>query len=120
MTTHPTANPTAASLGGSDHGPDHSSDRSAEVLRRHREYIWPAVTNLYERPLVPDRGQMQYIWDLEGKKYLGFFGGILTISVGHAKGLLSLKAHEHGGHFTAWENPEAVIEDIRATFRPLR
>ena len=31
-----------------------------------------------------------------------------------------LKAHEHGGHFTAWENPEAVIEDIRATFRPLR
>jgi pimeloyl-ACP methyl ester carboxylesterase len=31
-----------------------------------------------------------------------------------------LKAHEHGGHFTAWENPGAVIEDIRATFRPLR
>ena len=31
-----------------------------------------------------------------------------------------LKAHEHGGHFTAWENPQAVIEDIRATFRPLR
>jgi pimeloyl-ACP methyl ester carboxylesterase len=31
-----------------------------------------------------------------------------------------LKAHEHGGHFTPWENPQAVIEDIRATFRPLR
>jgi pimeloyl-ACP methyl ester carboxylesterase len=31
-----------------------------------------------------------------------------------------LNAHEHGGHFTAWENPQAVIEDIRATFRPLR
>jgi pimeloyl-ACP methyl ester carboxylesterase len=31
-----------------------------------------------------------------------------------------LKAHERGGHFTAWENPEAVIEDIRTTFRPLR
>jgi pimeloyl-ACP methyl ester carboxylesterase len=31
-----------------------------------------------------------------------------------------LKAHEHGGHFTPWENPDAVIEDIRATFRPLR
>ena len=31
-----------------------------------------------------------------------------------------LKAHERGGHFTPWENPEAVIEDIRATFRPLR
>ena len=31
-----------------------------------------------------------------------------------------LKAHDRGGHFTPWENPEAVIEDIRATFRPLR
>ena len=31
-----------------------------------------------------------------------------------------LQAHEHGGHFTAWENPGAVIEDIRATFRNLR
>ncbi|ONI74048.1 epoxide hydrolase [Kribbella sp. ALI-6-A] len=31
-----------------------------------------------------------------------------------------LKAHDHGGHFSPWENPEAVIEDIRATFRPLR
>jgi len=31
-----------------------------------------------------------------------------------------LRAHEKGGHFTPWENPEAVIEDIRATFRLLR
>ena len=31
-----------------------------------------------------------------------------------------LKAHERGGHFTPWENPDAVIEDIRATFRGLR
>src|SRR5258707_992896 len=26
---------------------------------------------------------MQYLWDLEGRKYLDFFGGILTVSVGH-------------------------------------
>jgi len=26
---------------------------------------------------------MQYVWDLEGRKYLDFFGGILTLSVGH-------------------------------------
>jgi pimeloyl-ACP methyl ester carboxylesterase len=31
-----------------------------------------------------------------------------------------LKAHKLGGHFTPWENPDAVIEDIRATFRKLR
>jgi pimeloyl-ACP methyl ester carboxylesterase len=31
-----------------------------------------------------------------------------------------LKAHARGGHFVPWENPEAVIDDVRATFRTLR
>ncbi|MCY9580283.1 epoxide hydrolase family protein [Paenibacillus alvei] len=31
-----------------------------------------------------------------------------------------LKAHERGGHFTGWENPDAIIEDIRGTFKKLR
>ncbi len=57
--------------------------RSEEVIRKHREYLWPAVTNFYQHPLVADRAHMQHVWDLEGRKYLDFFGGILTISVGH-------------------------------------
>ncbi len=58
--------------------------RSEEVIRKHKEYLWPAVTNYYAKPLVADRASMQYVWDLDGRKYLDFFGGILTISVGHA------------------------------------
>src|SRR5712664_1003608 len=58
--------------------------RSEEVIRKHKEYIWPAVTNFYQQPLVADHGSMQYVWDVEGRKYLDFFGGILTVSVGHA------------------------------------
>jgi 4-aminobutyrate aminotransferase len=58
--------------------------RSEEVIRKHKEFLWPAVTNYYAKPLVADRGSMQYVWDLDGRKYLDFFGGILTISVGHA------------------------------------
>ncbi len=58
--------------------------RSEEVVRKHKEYIWPAVTNFYQQPLVTDHASMQYVWDIEGRKYLDFFGGILTISVGHA------------------------------------
>jgi hypothetical protein len=30
------------------------------------------------------------------------------------------KAHAKGGHFAAWENPDAMIEGIRETFRKLR
>jgi len=58
--------------------------RSEEVLRKHKEFLWPAVANYYRQPLVADHGSMQYVWDVEGRKYLDFFGGILTISVGHA------------------------------------
>jgi len=58
--------------------------RSEEVIRKHKEFLWPAVSNYYAKPLVADRASMQYVWDLDGRKYLDFFGGILTISVGHA------------------------------------
>ena len=58
--------------------------RSEEVVRKHKEFLWPAVTNFYKQPLVADHASMQHVWDVEGRKYLDFFGGILTVSVGHA------------------------------------
>ncbi|MFZ0739428.1 MAG: aspartate aminotransferase family protein [Candidatus Acidiferrales bacterium] len=57
--------------------------RSDEVIKKHKEFLWPSVTNYYQKPLVADRGSMQYLWDLDGRKYLDFFGGIVTVGVGH-------------------------------------
>src|SRR5579862_8629186 len=57
--------------------------RSDEIVRKHKEFLWPSVTNYYQRPLVADHASMQYLWDIEGRKYLDFFGGIVTIGVGH-------------------------------------
>lgn len=54
-----------------------------EVLQKHKEYLFPCVANYYTEPLVAARAEGQYLWDTEGKRYLDFFGGILTISVGH-------------------------------------
>jgi 4-aminobutyrate aminotransferase-like enzyme len=54
-----------------------------EINRKQKEYIFPSVTTYYSDPLPMDRGAMQHVWDVEGKKYLDFFGGIVTISVGH-------------------------------------
>jgi pimeloyl-ACP methyl ester carboxylesterase len=34
--------------------------------------------------------------------------------------LIFYKRHEKGGHFAAWEQPQALVEDIRDGFRPLR
>ena len=58
--------------------------RSHELLRRQREVLFPALTPLYgEHPIVVDRARDQYVWDIEGQRYLDFFGGVLTVSVGH-------------------------------------
>src|SRR6202011_5731978 len=59
------------------------SRQSKEVVGKHKQYLWPAVTNYYQKPLVADHASMQYLWDIEGNKYLDFFGGIVTIGVGH-------------------------------------
>src|SRR3954462_3754126 len=55
-----------------------------DLLRKHKEYLFPSQTVYYADPLVTDHASMQYLWDTEGKKYLDFFGGIVTVSVGHA------------------------------------
>jgi 4-aminobutyrate aminotransferase len=60
-----------------------AATRSEEVVAKYKKYVWPAASNYYKQPLVADRASMQYVWDVEGKKYLDFFGGILTVSVGH-------------------------------------
>src|SRR6202007_981923 len=55
-----------------------------EIIRKYKQYLFPSVSTYFSNPLVTDRASMQYLWDLDGKKYLDFFGGIVTISVGHA------------------------------------
>src|SRR5579871_5218662 len=58
--------------------------KRSEVMQKHKDYIFPCVVNYYAEPLIADRGEGKYLWDIEGRRYLDFFGGILTISVGHA------------------------------------
>ncbi|MBW3563803.1 MAG: aspartate aminotransferase family protein [Acidobacteria bacterium] len=61
-----------------------SPSRSSETLRKHREHIWRCATTYYEEPLVLDRGEGMHVWDEDGNRYLDCFGGVLTVSVGHA------------------------------------
>ncbi|MBY0507260.1 MAG: aspartate aminotransferase family protein [Bryobacteraceae bacterium] len=54
-----------------------------EILLAQKEYLFPAVFHYFAEPLVISHAKHQYVWDVEGKQYLDFFGGIVTISVGH-------------------------------------
>lgn len=58
-------------------------DAAAEARRKHKEYLQPAVANYYAEPLVLESGQGLYVKDVDGREYLDFFGGILTVSIGH-------------------------------------
>jgi len=54
------------------------------VMDRYHEVMFPATTPYFgDEPVVIDRAKDQYVWDIDGKQYLDFFGGVLTVSVGH-------------------------------------
>jgi alanine-glyoxylate transaminase / (R)-3-amino-2-methylpropionate-pyruvate transaminase len=57
---------------------------SAEVRAKHKEFLFPSCANYYEEPIVLDSGKGARLKDLDGKSYLDFFGGILTVSLGQA------------------------------------
>ena len=54
-----------------------------EILNKQQEYVFPSVITYYEEPLAFARGEGQYLYGVDGQRYLDFFGGILVVSVGH-------------------------------------
>lgn len=65
-----------------------------EILLAQEKYLFPAVFHYFKRPLVVERARDQYVYDADGKQYLDFFGGIVTISVGHANPAVNARVHE--------------------------
>ncbi|NOZ75995.1 MAG: aspartate aminotransferase family protein [FCB group bacterium] len=57
---------------------------SQNIRDKHKQYLFPAVKNFYRESIVVSSGKGARITDVEGNTYLDFFGGILTVSVGHA------------------------------------
>jgi 4-aminobutyrate aminotransferase-like enzyme len=51
---------------------------------KHKEFVFPAMIQYYAEPIVFTEGKGLRIRDADGNEYLDFFGGILTVSVGHA------------------------------------
>src|SRR5690606_6360955 len=60
-----------------------AQERINEIRRRRREHIFPGVTTYYDQSLVVDRAEGMYVYGMDGRQYLDFFAGILTVQVGH-------------------------------------
>ncbi|HUE80488.1 MAG TPA: aspartate aminotransferase family protein [Pyrinomonadaceae bacterium] len=55
----------------------------SDTVRKHKEFLFPAVATYYQEPVALVKGEGSYVWDDQGNKYLDCFGGVLTVSVGH-------------------------------------
>jgi 4-aminobutyrate aminotransferase-like enzyme len=64
-----------------------------EILLAQSEHLFPAVFHYFEQPLIISHAKNQYVWDIDGNQYLDFFGGIVTVSVGHCNEEVNRKLH---------------------------
>ena len=65
-----------------------------EILLAHQQCLFPSVFHYYREPLVLTRAKNQFVWDADGNQYLDFFGGILTVSVGHCNDKVNRAVHQ--------------------------
>src|SRR5438552_13968159 len=56
----------------------------SDAVQKHKEYPFPAVSMYYKEPIALVKGEGCWVWDDQGNKYLDAFGGVLTVSIGHA------------------------------------
>ena len=54
-----------------------------ETLDKQNEFLFPCIANYYEKPVVITEAKGTQVKDVDGVEYLDFFGGILTVSLGH-------------------------------------
>ncbi len=72
-----------------------STTKTASVMERYQKVMFPAATPYYgDQPIVVARAKDQYLWDVEGNRYLDFFGGVLTVSVGHCNETVTARTIE--------------------------
>ena len=57
---------------------------ASDTVDLYKRHTWACAGTYYEEPLVLDHGDGMKVWDEEGHEYLDCFGGVLTVSVGHA------------------------------------
>ncbi|WP_326653606.1 MULTISPECIES: aspartate aminotransferase family protein [unclassified Streptomyces] len=64
---------------------------------RHKAVIPDWVALYYQQPIEISHGEGRHVWDANGKRYLDFFGGILTTMTAHALPEVTKAVSEQAG-----------------------
>jgi len=94
-----------------------------EIILANKEFLFPSVFHYYKEPLVISHAKDQYVWDADGNQYLDFFGGIVTVSVGHCNDQVNAKIHKQMDTLqhvsTVFANePQAALAKKMASLTP--
>ncbi|XP_050514865.1 alanine--glyoxylate aminotransferase 2, mitochondrial [Diabrotica virgifera virgifera] len=54
-----------------------------EMTNIRMTHVNPALTTYYTKPLALHQGYKQWLFDIDGNRYLDMYGGVCTVSVGH-------------------------------------
>lgn len=69
----------------------------SEIQDKQAQYLVPGISTYYQDPLVLSHGEGRRVVDQKGTSYLDFFGGILTVSIGHAHPAVTAAVTEQAG-----------------------
>jgi 4-aminobutyrate aminotransferase len=89
-----------------------------EIARARKEFFFPSIAHYYSEPLILTRAKDQYVWDADGNQYLDFFGGIVTVSVGHCNDAVTgaiekqLETLQHVSTLFATEPPVVLAKKL--------
>ena len=61
------------------------------ILEKKKKYIMPCLAHFYKKPREFVKGEMQYLYDSEGRKYLDCCAGVSVINCGHCNPEISSK-----------------------------
>ncbi len=53
------------------------------ILEKKKRYLIPCVYHFYRNPPQIVRGEMEYLYDHQGKRYLDFYAGVAVVNAGH-------------------------------------
>ena len=53
------------------------------IIQKKKAFLFPCTQHFYKNPPQIVKGEMQYLFDSDGNKYLDFFAGVSVVNCGH-------------------------------------
>lgn len=93
---------------------------SQTVRAKHKEFLFPCVANYYAEPVVITEAHGACVRDADGREYLDFFGGILTLGIGHSHPDFVAQVQAQLGRLTHTSSVYPTEHQVRAAERLAR